>query len=192
MTTATRTLPPVTITARHPNLRTGRLEVWEAKTPGWVFIRTEEPGTPWYAEATDTHLFATFTSLLAARRAAATDLREVLHFNARNAAIRTRRLASHRTPARYRCGCGGLLTDTPDGRGYLHVDGCTDCVPADPRPGTAAELATDPRDRPRCDLEHLICVDPGPVPCTRCGSAPAWITIDCDCGRDGECCGCCM
>jgi hypothetical protein len=193
MATTTRTLPPVTVTSRYPNLRTGRLEVWEARTPGWVFIRTEEPGTPWYAEATDTHLFGAFTSLLAARRAAATDLREVLHFNARREAIRNGRLASHHTPARYRCACGGLLTDTPDGRGYVHVDGCADCTPLDPRPGAVTELATDARICcPPCEVEHLICEAPDPVPCARCGSRPAWIVIDCECGRDGDCCGCCI
>jgi hypothetical protein len=198
--TTTRTTPPpppppVTVTARYRNLRTGKYEVWEAKTPGWVFIRTEEPGTPWYAEATDTHLTAAFTSLIHARRAACGNLREVLWWNARRAAIRNGTLASHHTPARYRCACGGLLTDTPDGRGYRHIDGCTECTTVDtgmPLEAPGDELAqAEPGCCAPCDLEHVLCENPTPVPCARCGAGPARISVVCECGRD-ECCGCCI
>jgi hypothetical protein len=182
VTVTTRGLPPITVTERQRNLRTGRLEVWQARTPGWMFVRTEEPGTPWYAQATDTRLVATFTSLLAARRAAAYDLRKVLHFNARRAAIRSGTLASHRTAARYRCACGGLLTDTPDRHGYAHIDGCIECVTADHRFEAAAV-----DDEPACDLEHLLCDNPTPLPCIRC-NGPA--RIDPDCHHD-NCCGTC-
>jgi hypothetical protein len=82
---------PVTITERCPNIRTGRTEIWAAAAPGWRFVRTEETGTPWYAIATDlddTVQPVAFTSLRAAREAAAGNLREVMIDNARRAAQR--------------------------------------------------------------------------------------------------------
>jgi hypothetical protein len=188
-------LPPVTITSRLPNSRTGRREIWEATTPGWVFHRTEETGTPWYAEATDTHLAEAFPSLLAARRAAASNLRAVMQFNARRALIRDGQLASSRALARYRCACGGLLTDTPDARGYRHIDGCLDCVGIDHRGRAedphATELATCAAPVCHAAKTHTVCRDPQPLTCARCDSAPAWICIECGCGREYCCGGCC-
>ena len=49
MTSPRRTLTPVTITARYPSLRSGRLENWAAKSDDglWKYDRVEDVGTPW-------------------------------------------------------------------------------------------------------------------------------------------------
>jgi hypothetical protein len=79
---------PVTVTERRTNMRTGRAETWAATAPGWQFIRTEEPGTPWYALCADLDEVATFGSLLDARRAAANGLRETMIDNSARRAAR--------------------------------------------------------------------------------------------------------
>jgi hypothetical protein len=82
-------LPEITITEQVRNMRTGRTEIWGATCPGWTFIRTEEPGTPWYARPDDRpELLASFGSLIDARRAAAGNLHACLIDNARRDAER--------------------------------------------------------------------------------------------------------
>lgn len=183
---------PVTYTDRFRNMSTGRMDTWGATAPGWRFVRTDERGTPWYAEATDLHLIHPFGTLKAARYAAANGLRQQMIDLARDTAYLTGTLASHHAAAQYACACGGLLVDAGD-RGMRHLDGCTECAAVwtpgedDPRRGDAATRGCCPPCR-NAD-NHILCGDPRPVGCRRC-EQPAPIAACASCGRD-YCCGCC-
>lgn len=66
-------LVAVTITERHRNPRTGRMEAWAAvsRDGSWTFDRIEDGSSPWEARAKDHSGFVLYGTLLAARRAAA-------------------------------------------------------------------------------------------------------------------------
>ena len=81
MTTTTRTrrprrtLTPVTITARFPSFRTGRLETWSAKSQDgvWTYERIEDTGSPWEATHVPTGIATDWYGTLSAARAATAD-----------------------------------------------------------------------------------------------------------------------
>lgn len=61
-----------TLTTRHPNMRTGRLEVWEATSSNgdWTYLREEDAGTHWDIRHNPTGRIREFaaTTLTKARR----------------------------------------------------------------------------------------------------------------------------
>jgi hypothetical protein len=73
---ATLAMTPVTITHRAPNLRTGRTEIWQARsTDGvWQYDREDEIYTPWVITHLPTGQTWEDTSLRRARHATATRL----------------------------------------------------------------------------------------------------------------------
>ena len=40
-------MAPITDVVKFQSLRTGRMEIWEARSGPWLFVREESPGTPW-------------------------------------------------------------------------------------------------------------------------------------------------
>ena len=68
-------LTPVTVTARHRNWRTGRLETWAAVSADgtWAYVREDAPGTPWLVEHAPTGQVALLAGTLTAARAATAD-----------------------------------------------------------------------------------------------------------------------
>lgn len=65
---------PVRITRRHPSIRTGRLEAWEAVSVDgdYTYVRIEDTGTPWAVEHVPTRTdCGLWPSLPKARRATA-------------------------------------------------------------------------------------------------------------------------
>jgi hypothetical protein len=188
---------PITVTDKAANLRTGRTETWGAAADGWRFVRTEEPGTPWYAEATDLHLAQAFGSLRDARTAAANGLHSELIGMARRTGLATGRLISHHAAPMYACACGGLLVDLrhdTSGEDLRHVDGCTECTTAW-QPGDTDPDRGEPA-RPGCCTpcdnadRHVVCGNPRPYTCARCDTGYVPLAIACHCGLE-DCCGSC-
>jgi hypothetical protein len=63
-------MTPVEVTSRRPAFRSGRLEVWAARsTDGlWTYQRAEDAGTPWVVTHVPTGHWDLFGSLPRARR----------------------------------------------------------------------------------------------------------------------------
>jgi hypothetical protein len=70
-----RTLTPVTVTARFPSFRSGRLEDWSAVSAdgAWKYERLEVAGTPWQVEHAPTGTLGDWYGSLSAARAATAD-----------------------------------------------------------------------------------------------------------------------
>jgi hypothetical protein len=72
--TRRRILTPVTITERYRSTRTGKLEIWAAKSDDglWFYKREESAGTPWVVEHIPTGGWL-YSGTLSAGRAATAD-----------------------------------------------------------------------------------------------------------------------
>jgi hypothetical protein len=66
-------MTPVDITDRAPHIRSGRVQVWGAKSRDgvWTYERTEEAGTPWVITHVSTGKSTYASSLPGARRSTA-------------------------------------------------------------------------------------------------------------------------
>lgn len=70
---AARSMSEVTVTERTLNARTRSMEIWEAVSADgvWLYLRTEEAGTPWTVTHVPTGRWTLYGSLPKARRATA-------------------------------------------------------------------------------------------------------------------------
>jgi len=68
-----RQLTPINITARHRSTRTGKPEIWAARSRDgrWTYDREETTGTPWIVQHRETGEERWFGTLGAARAATA-------------------------------------------------------------------------------------------------------------------------
>jgi hypothetical protein len=99
-----RALTPVTVTARFPAFRSGRIEAWAAVSADgvWKYGRLEMAGTPWQVEHTPTGVLGDWYGTLAAAREATADGSALLFVEAILAHERGKHDAQ-RDPACVRC-----------------------------------------------------------------------------------------